>query len=177
MHEASQRTEAGRWFLAVQADHSMRVGRQRRRHRYARRRERLGRFRRPCVHPSRCTHRALGRSSTSSTLSIMNPADLRAGPLSTVEAAQVPVPMATVQVGSDTLRMELSYAPFPEGDRVKLVGSDWSLVRPGMLEEALKEVPAVLGADNPLLAEPIANLSDSLSHTRCANPARPDLGA
>ena len=162
--QASQRTEAGRWFLAVQADHNMRFGEDS---------EGIWSMRvgesgwAGSVGPAYTRVGVLierwGKLDLLPTLSIMNPADLRAGPLSTVEAAQVPVPMATVQVGSDTLRVELSYAPFPEGDRVKLVGSDWSLVRPGMLEEALKEVPQYSGADNPLLAEPIANLAAALS--------------
>lgn len=162
--QASQRTETGRWFLAVQADHNMRFGADREGIWSMRIGEsgwagRLG-----------PTHTRLGvlierwgKLDLLPSLDVLNPSDLRAGPLSTVEAAQVAIPMAVVQVGSDRLRLELSYAPFPEGDRVQLSGSDWSLIRPGMLEGAIAEVPQYAGADNPLLTDPIANLVQTLT--------------
>ena len=162
--QASQRTASGRWFLAVQADHNVRFGEDR---------EGIWSMRvgesgwAGDVGPTYTRIGVLverwGKLDLLPSLSVLNPSDLRAGPLSTVETAQVPVPMAVVQVGVDKLRLELSYAPFPEGDRVHLAGSDWSLIRSGMLERTLGEIPQYENADNPLLSEPIANLSDALA--------------
>jgi len=163
--QASQRSDKGRWFLAVQADHNMRFGEDQ---------EGIWSMRvgeSGWAGPVGPTHTRVGvlierwgKLDLLPTLNVLNPADLRAGPLSTVETAQVPIPMVVVQAGTDRLRLELSYAPFPEGDRVQLEGSDWSLIRPGMLEQAFGDLPQYSGADNPLLAEPITNLAQALSN-------------
>jgi hypothetical protein len=71
--------------------------------------------------------------------------------------------MVTVQLGSDSIRGELIYAPFPEGDHVQLTGSDWSLIQPGILEDAVAALPTWDGADNPFLEGTIRELSNGLS--------------
>ena len=162
--QASQRMDTSRWFIAVQADHQMRFGEDREGIWSARLGEsgwagRLG----PTHTRIGVLIERWGKLDLLPTLSVLNPADLRAGPLSTIETAQIPVPMAVVQAGSERLRVELSYAPFPEGDKIQLVGSDWSLIQPGMLERALGALPQYSGADNVFLGDTITNLSDALT--------------
>jgi len=162
---AKQSTENGRWFIAVNADHNIRSG----------------------TDTEGLWHMAVGESGWAGTvgpthlrvgvlnerwgkldllptIDVLNPRDLRAGPLATIESSRIPIPMMTVQVGGKTLRGELSYAPFPEGDHIQMTGSDWSVIRPGMIEKAFAGIPNWTGADNPFLEGTIKELSNALSN-------------
>jgi len=162
--KASQRNERGRWFIAVQADHHLRSGADTE----AIWTTRIGETGwAGAVGPTHVRLGVLlerwGKLDLLPTLNVLNPADLRAGPLSTLEASRIATPMAVVQLGSDSLRLEASYAPFPSPDLVSLQGTDWSLIKPGVLERAFEEIPSYQGADNPLLSETIQGLADSLA--------------
>jgi hypothetical protein len=93
---------------------------------------------------------------------VLNPRDLRAGPLTSLEATRIPLAMATLQAGGDHIRAELVLVPFAGSDRVDMVGGDWSLVRPGMLEGFVSEMAQWEGGVGLFLADPLADLSQGL---------------
>lgn len=71
---------------------------------------------------------------------VLNPRDLRYGPIQPQEFQRSPVPMAVVTVGNDVLRSETTVLPFAVHDRIALRGTDWSFLRPGMLEAQRAEI-------------------------------------
>jgi hypothetical protein len=93
---------------------------------------------------------------------VLNPSDLRAGPLSTVQAARMPVPMARLQLGQGRVRTELVWLPFPSADRVDMVGGDWSVIRPGMLTGFVEEAASWEGGAGVVLADGVAALGEGL---------------
>lgn len=65
---------------------------------------------------------------------VLNPRDLRFGPIQPQEWQRTPVPMAVVEVGNDTFRSETTWLPFAVHDRIAIRGTDWSFIRQGTLE-------------------------------------------
>ena len=104
-----------------------------------------------------------GKLDMLSIADVLNPADLRAGPLSTVEATRLPVPMAHIQVGRGRVRAELALMPFSSADRIDMVGSDWSVIRPGMLDDFLSDAATWEGGSSALLAESVQALQGGLA--------------
>lgn len=160
---AKQRLDNSRWFIAVNADHNIRSG------------EDLEGIWTMSVGESGWagkvgpTHlragvliERWGKLDMLSSIDVLNPRDFRAGALSTIEAARVPIPMATWQAGSNSVRAEISYAPFPQGDRIQMIGSDWSLIKPGMMENYVNGISDWEGDTTGLLSEPLDNLSRAL---------------
>lgn len=160
---AKQRLDNSRWFIAVNADHNIRSG------------DDLEGIWTMSVGESGwagkigATHlragvliERWGKLDMLPSIDVLNPRDFRAGALSTIEAARVPVPMATWQAGSNSVRAEISYAPFPQGDHIQMIGSDWSLIKPAMMENYVEGISAWEGGTAALLAEPLDNLSRAL---------------
>jgi hypothetical protein len=81
-----------------------------------------------------------GKLDFLSQLDVINPRDLRQGPLVPTEFRRIAMPMATVGVGSAPIRGELTLVPFAAAHRVSVNGTDWSFVRQGDLEETLDEI-------------------------------------
>lgn len=161
---AKQKTDNGRWFIAVNADQVIRSGDDTEAIWHMRVGESgWGGHVGPVYLRLGVLNERWGKLDLLPTIDVLNPRDLRAGPLATIESARIPVPMVTVQLGSDSIRGELIYAPFPEGDHVQFSGSDWSLIQPGMLEDAIAAIPTWEGADNPFLEGTIRGLSNGLS--------------
>ena len=82
---------------------------------------------------------------------VLNGVDLRAGPLVPLDHARVPAPMVRIETGQDRFRVGLVALPFGAGSRVPLWGTDYSLIRQGMVE-GLAADAAGWSAD-PLLAD------------------------
>jgi hypothetical protein len=95
-------------------------------------------------------------------VNVLNPMDLRAGPLSSVETTRIPLPMARLQAGSDKVRAELVLIPFAGADRMELQGSDWSVIRPGMLEGLIDEAVDWEGGAGVFLADSVQALQDGM---------------
>jgi hypothetical protein len=160
---AKQRMDRGRWFLGINADHNVRSGQD------IEAIWRVSAGESGWAGQAGKTHLRVGnlierwgKLDLLSSLDVLNPKDLRAGPLGNIETARVPIPMAVWQVGTDTIRAEFSYAPFPEGDHIQMVGSDWSVVKPGMMEGFIGSMSKLDGPASTLLAAPIAQLSEAL---------------
>jgi len=103
-----------------------------------------------------------GKLDLTSVVDVLNPMDLRAGPLMSMESTRVPTPMARLQAGGSKIRTELVLIPFAGSDRAELVGGDWSVLRPGMLEAFLAEAAGWEGGTSILLEEPLAALQTGL---------------
>lgn len=104
-----------------------------------------------------------GKLDVTPIVDVLNPRDLSAGPLSTIEALRLPTPMVSLQASMGPSRAELTYAPFPQPDRIQMIGSDWSPIRQGMLESAISESTSWEGDPAALLSGQIAQLSDLLN--------------
>jgi len=161
---AKQKTENGRWFIAINADHNLRSGEDTEGlwHMAAGESGWAG-----SVGPTHLRVGVLnerwGKLDLLPTIDVLNPRDLRAGPLATIESSRIPIPMMTIQAGNSTVRGEVTYAPFPEGDHIQMTGSDWSVIRPGMIEKTFAGIPNWAGADNPFLEGTIKELSTALT--------------
>jgi len=70
---------------------------------------------------------------------VLNGQDLRMGPMTPVDALRVPAPMVTVGVGEDRLRATAVVMPFGAASRLPLWGTDWSVMRQGMVEGLLAD--------------------------------------
>lgn len=95
---------------------------------------------------------------------VINPRDMRVGPLVPQEFQRLPIPMAVLGVGKAPVRGELVLIPFSSADRMNFNGTDWSIARQEMLEDQLAEMAGWNGTD---LAEAqfqqlFGTLSDSL---------------
>ena len=103
-----------------------------------------------------------GKLDLTPVLDVFNPRDLSAGPLGTIESARLPTPMATLEASMGPGRIEFIYAPFPEPDRIQTEGSDWSLVRPGMLNDTLQDAVTWPGDSAAFLGDSVAQLGSLL---------------
>ncbi|MEC8193644.1 MAG: DUF1302 family protein [Myxococcota bacterium] len=106
-----------------------------------------------------------GKLDLTPVVDVLNPRDLRAGPLGTVEALRVPIPMATLQARGRAMRLEVTYAPFPQPDKIQTIGSDYSAIRPGMLDGAIAEVATWEGESAALLTNQLAQLGSLVAAT------------
>ncbi len=66
---------------------------------------------------------------------VINPRDLRNGALTPPEFSRLPIPMVTLEAGSDTVRATTILVPFHGVDRVEQRGTDWSVVRQRMTRQ------------------------------------------
>jgi len=103
-----------------------------------------------------------GKLDLLSSVNVLNPVDMRAGPLASIEATRVPLPMARIQTGGKHLRGELVLIPFAGADRADMVGGDWSIIRPGMLQGALSEAADWPGSSGALMAETVTSVETAL---------------
>ena len=81
------------------------------------------------------------------SVDILNGRDLRAGPLTPLEVSRVPTPMLTAsrRIGGNerhSTRAEVSVLPIGAWDNVFIVGTDWSLIKPGMVNGLVREISA-----------------------------------
>lgn len=95
---------------------------------------------------------------------ILNGRDLRAGPLTPLEHARVPAPMVRVEAGDDRLRAGVVLLPVGARSRVPLWGTDYALLRQGMVEGLVSD--AATWSDDPLFAgaleESLGTVADNL---------------
>jgi len=83
---------------------------------------------------------------------VLNPRDLTVGPLMPPELQRLPVPMATVSVGSDTFISETTYIPFARGNKLWTRGTDWSYIRNGLTEDMTSRIATWEGETSSLLS-------------------------
>ena len=105
---------------------------------------------------------------------VLGARDLRAGPLVPIDHARVPTPTLRLEVGEDKLRAGLLVLPFGAQNRVPLWGTDYSLLRQGMVEGLLAD--ASTWSDDPLLAEQLSSLFGGLSDSVAALDAQTRRG-
>ena len=159
---AKQRTDDGQWFLGVDGEHNVRHGLDT---------EAIWSLRvaesgwAGMAGPVHVRAGALierwGKLDLTPVVDVLNPKDLRAGPLATVEALRIPVPMVTTEVGNNNIRAQAVWVPFPGTDRVTTEGSNWSLIKPGMVSQLAQEASSWDGASAALLSQPIEQLAES----------------
>jgi hypothetical protein len=161
---AKQRLDQGMWFFAARATHSVRYGED------TESSWRLDVGETGISGPIGPIHgragnlvERWGKLDLTPVVDVLNPRDLSAGPLSTVEALRIPVPMVILQESAGPVRAEVSYTPFPQSDRIQMVGSDWSLIRPGMLEGAVNEAAGWDGESAALLSGQVEQLGALLN--------------
>lgn len=80
-----------------------------------------------------------GRLDLLPVADVWNAKDLRSGPLVAPDALRRPTPTLALELGKPTARATLLWGPFPGQDLGTTWGTDWSLIRPGMLEELLAD--------------------------------------
>ncbi len=161
---AKQQLDHGQWFIGVDGEHQLRHGADT---------EAIWRVRvaeSGWSGPAGPAHvraglliERWGKLDFLPVVDVLNPRDLRAGPLATIEALRTPTPMVTGQAGSDTLRLEMVVQPFPSTDQVPIMGSDWSLIRPGMIEDFLNDAATWEGGSSLLLSGPLDQLGSTIS--------------
>jgi len=161
---ARQQTDAGQWFLGIDGEHHVRHGLDTEAI-WALRVAESG-WSGP-VGPTHVRAGALverwGKLDFTPVIDVLNPRDLRAGPLATIEALRVPVPMTTIAWGNNSTRIEATWVPFATGDRISMEGSDWSLIKPGMLQQYAANVADWEGSSSIVLADPLDQLAGSLN--------------
>jgi hypothetical protein len=74
-----------------------------------------------------------GRLDLVPALDVLNGRDLRAGPFTPPTWQRVPTPMVRVQYGGTSARFEAIALPFGAADSAALWGTDWSLMKQGMV--------------------------------------------
>ncbi len=112
---------------------------------------------------------------------VLNPRDLRNGPLTPQEWQRIPIPMATLQVGTDptrnvSFRSETTWLPFASHDLMWLRGTDWSYIRNGMVSQEAERIGGFEGETAALLGELIRTAGQSVdtldpSHRRALDSA------
>lgn len=97
-------------------------------------------------------------------LDLLNPRDLRSGPMTPTEWQRLPVAMVVLQLGGEHVRSETILLPFAGYDPVFLRGTDWSFIRQGMLEGQLESVASWDGETEVLFSDAIAIAGDGLTN-------------
>ncbi len=105
---------------------------------------------------------------------ILNGRDLRAGPLIPLEHSRVPAPMVRLETGTDALRVGLVALPFGARSRVPFWGTDYSLLKQGMVEGLAAD--AATWSDDPLLASTYNTLLTGVSEGIAALDAQSRRG-
>jgi hypothetical protein len=81
-----------------------------------------------------------GQLDALSVVDILSPRELRFGPVVSMGDIRQPAPSAAVSLDIDRLQAELICFPFSPMDRFDLLGTSWSLLRAGDLENILEEM-------------------------------------
>lgn len=66
---------------------------------------------------------------------VLNPLDLRHGPMLAPDEQRIAVPMVRLELGPPKLRAQLYYVPWHVPNRYHLLGSDWAFYPTGLLED------------------------------------------
>ncbi len=66
---------------------------------------------------------------------VLNPLDLRHGPMLAPDEQRIAVPMVRLELGPPKLRAQLYYVPWHVPNRYQLLGSDWAFYPTGLLED------------------------------------------
>ncbi len=94
---------------------------------------------------------------------LLNPRDMRSGPMVPTELQRIPVPMAVLSWGNDTLRAETVWMPFAVADPIFLRETDWSYVRQGMLAEQTGQMREWPGETSLQLSGILESIDGSIS--------------
>lgn len=78
---------------------------------------------------------------------VLNGRDLRAGPQVPLEQSRLPTAMVTAELPWSWGRAELVWAPVPSVSQTSVQGTDWSLLRQGMVESLTDEIENDWSAD------------------------------
>ncbi len=92
---------------------------------------------------------------------VISSKDLRNGIMTPQDWQRLAVPMATVGMGSEPVRVELSFLPFSARNRTSMMGTDWSLIRQRMLEKYLAKVSGWEGETGVFMAPLIGTLGEN----------------
>lgn len=92
---------------------------------------------------------------------VLNPRDLTQGPLVPQELQRIPIPMLTVSAGTDVVRSETTWIPFPTHDRLWTRGTDWSYMRNGMSDDMLGRIATWDGETAFLLSPLLENVGSA----------------
>lgn len=89
---------------------------------------------------------------------VLNPRDLRSGPLTPQEWQRLPIPMATLEIGSDptkdvSVRSQTTWIPFATHDLLWMRGTDWSYIRNGMVGPEAERISSFEGETSQLLGD------------------------
>jgi len=107
-----------------------------------------------------------GKLDLLSVVDVFTPRDTRAGLLTPQDAVRLPAPAARLQLAGESTRAELLVLPFGAQDRTALWGTDWSLLRQGMLEGLVADASGWRGdlvseaIMQPTLGQLAGNLAD-----------------
>lgn len=96
-------------------------------------------------------------------MDVLNPRDLRYGPLQPQVWQRSPVPMAVVTVAGGPIRWETVVLPFAVNDRFAMRGTDWSFVRQGMLEQQVAAMATWEGDTADMLGDNVSTMVGSMS--------------
>ena len=163
---ARQQTDTSQWFLGIDGEHHVRHGvdTEAMWNLYVAESGWAGKLGAAHVRAGALVER-WGKLDLTPVIDVLNPRDLRAGPLATIEALRVPVGMTNVEFGNRQYRLQATWIPFPSGDRVTTEGSDWALIKPGMLNAFVRDASNWPGTSAIVLADPLRQLGDTLNDT------------
>lgn len=106
-----------------------------------------------------------GRLDLLPVTDVLNGRDLRVGPQVPPEFVRLPAPMARLQYPQRWGSAELVWIPVPATDRASPLGTDWSLIRQGMLEGLIEDASTYEGdpLTEELLQDTISGLGAGLT--------------
>ncbi|MFT4623262.1 MAG: hypothetical protein ACI8PZ_001918 [Myxococcota bacterium] len=95
---------------------------------------------------------------------VINPRDMRNGALTPSDHVRMPIPMVTLEAGSDVVRATTVLIPFAGVDRIEQRGTDWSVVRQRMLNDFGRTAARWPDGAAPALETQVKNLGNSLEN-------------
>ncbi len=101
---------------------------------------------------------------------VLNPRDLRHGPMYAPDEQRIAVPMARLELGPPVARLQLYAIPWHVPNRYHMVGSDWAFFPTGLVEDMVSTVGSWEGDPTTaaLMGEVVAGLEQHISD---ADPA------
>ncbi len=97
-----------------------------------------------------------GKLESADLVDVLNPRDLRYGPLLPEGSFRVAIPMARVEVGPPAIRGQLYLIPFHVPARMRSIGTDWGVFPNGLFQDVLGSTTSWGG--DPMTAAAFAQL-------------------
>jgi hypothetical protein len=105
-----------------------------------------------------------GKLDLLSVVDVLNPRDLRAGPMTPLDWTRLPIPMAVFEGTKGWFTSETILIPFAGADRVEQRGTDWSVMRQGMVKDFTADIATWEGDSAALLGPTLTKTGKTLEN-------------